>query len=189
MHFLPPHPFALFIAVAQGRWRISPCILSPLVGDAKDSSSGQTSLIAATHWHCTNWFPRLMKLGLLLDYLRLARCSGRMEIPVIQILKREYGILLLLMTWVRCCLGKLPIKVRECSGPSHKEAWAKQLQAFSEQMSHLKATPSLVKPRHRNHYSRQLRVSSSLEKLLTILSILMGSSISELNNTRCALKN
>ena len=87
------------------------------------------------------------------------------------------------------CLDKLPIKVRGCSGPNHKEAWARQLQAFSEPVSHLKETLSLVKPSHRNHCSRQLPVSSSLEKLLTILSILMGSSISELNNTRCALEN
>ena len=94
-----------------------------------------------------------------------------------------------LLARVAQCLGKLPIKVRECSGPSHKEAWARQLQAFSEPVSHLKVTLSLVKPSHRNHCSRQRRVSSSLEKLLTILSILMGSSISELNNTRCALEN
>ena len=87
------------------------------------------------------------------------------------------------------CSDKLPIKVRGCSGPSLKEAWARQLQAFSEPVPYLKATLSLVKRSHRNHCCRQHQVSSSLEKQLTISSNLMGSSISELNNTRCALEN
>ena len=137
-------------------------------------SWGEPSRLPRAHYSAISSLPMrwayLVKSQLLCNSNPKAHCLDKLKSQLARVVH---------------CLDKLPIKVRGCLEPSHKLAW---LQSFSELVSHLKVTLSLAKLSHRNHCSRQHRASSSLEKLLTILSILMGSSISELKIHDMCLK-